>query len=113
MNCQPEHNCPCCTCGQIKFSWSDREDRAYPNDHEKIAHIVIACAFDHYYDRGNGVPNGFNPALENRLKVVVADHMNRLDSQWQNYTVYCVDEDPRRIAFYQAIVDELDKANKV
>jgi hypothetical protein len=91
----------------IRLSWSDRDCWVYQDDVDGIADVILSCAFDHCYDRGNGVPYGFSLQEETRLKSIVADHLSRFNPKWEDNTVYCDHSDPRYAVFYQAIVSEL------
>ena len=84
---KPEHDCPCCTCGQVQLSWADRSPCVFLDDLEQVAEAVVCCALDHHYDRTDtGVPYGLPDAWTEALAKVVARHLDAGDPAWRDRT---------------------------
>lgn len=82
------HECPCCTCGQIELSWSDRAAHVYPNGADGIVNAIVSCALDHSYDRTkNGVPYGLPREIEDEAAIIVEKHLSAVNPNWKAHTV--------------------------
>lgn len=82
------HECPCCTCGQIELSWSDRDAYVYPNDADGIADAIVSCSLDHSYDRtANGVPYGMPRNIEDGVVFIVEKHLSVINPNWKAHTI--------------------------
>ncbi len=82
------HDCPCCTCGMMELTWSDREAHMRPDDLDEVAEVVLNCALDHWYDRTPiGVPHGLNQKRTEALAPIVAEHLSRAEPGWKEKTV--------------------------
>lgn len=86
---KPIHpECPCCLCGIIELTWSDRIANVDPEDHTDVAERVIACALDHSYDRTDtGVPYGIHDTIRDALAPVVAKHLSAIREDWKDHSV--------------------------
>lgn len=83
-----EHDCPCCTCGKIELSWSDRITHAFPDDYHSLACAVMCCALDRSYDRaGDGVPYGFTGAQRAACAPIVDKYLSAVNPKWREHTV--------------------------
>ena len=99
MEKKQEHSeCPCCTCGQIEVSWSDRARFIYPDDDGEVVRVIVSCALDHSYDRtSTGVPYGLNCSLRDAAAPVVEKHASAVNPDWQNKSIDMTEE--QRAAF--------------
>jgi len=90
MTKKSEHDCPCCTCGQMELSWSDRSWYVYPDDIVAIVNAIISCALDHYYDRYDGVPHGLTwikKGLDDAVRPIIVKHLSAINSEWEDHSV--------------------------
>lgn len=106
---KPRHSgCPSCKCGLTELTWSDRGDYVDYEDAEQVASVVVFCALDHEYDRGEGVPWGMDPKEADLLRPIVARHLVAIHPGWRHKTVTMNAE--QREAFRHEIIAVLRAA---
>ena len=84
---KPIHDCPCCTCGMIELTWSDRSCFVVEDDPQQIAEAIYYCAADHCYDRHDGVPYGLPNTIRDAVRPVVARHLSAIRPDWLDHSV--------------------------
>lgn len=86
-----EHECPYCACGQIEYSWSDREGHCFPTANN-LTDVIRNWALDHYYDRGEDLPYGLPTDIKVAALPIVEKHLSPLTTDWRSHTVNMNDE---------------------
>lgn len=87
----------------IHLEWSDRGGEYHPDE---FADAVRSCSLDHYYDRtSDGIPDGMPERFVEVFRPIVAEHLSRVDPDWQHHTIDMTDE--QRTSFENALNDAL------
>ena len=82
---------------QCTLSWSDRKVDVAAHDIPAIADVVMTCALDHSYDRGDGVPYGLPREVREALAPVVAQHLSAKSPDWREHSVELWGEERERL----------------
>lgn len=91
-----EHECGYCACGQVEYSWSDRDGHCFANARE-LTKVICNWALDHYYDRGEDLPYGLPENVRVAGLRVVDRHLSAIQPDWRNHSVNM--DDAQRRAF--------------
>jgi len=100
-------DCPCCTCGQIQLTWSDRECWVFPEDLGSVAEAIVNCALDHSYDRPRGgAPDGITRTQRAAVEPVIARDLSAVEPDWEHKTVEMTED--QRLLFVRDVKAALE-----